>query len=146
MAEYISKNMLLRAINSNVASEHRSRCVQLLEAILNAPTVDVVPKSEADYWKNQAFHACMNNGCLDPNIIKHLRTEVDFDLLKSSVTHKEEKAYAKGYADAKADLLEKLQADIARDEILAEYGDEFFEGRIAGFKAVINYLNAEDEE
>lgn len=70
----------------------------------------------------------------------------ELDLLKSTITHKEEEAYNKGYADAKADILEKLQADIARDEILAEYGDEFFEGRIAGFKAVINYLNAEDEE
>lgn len=70
----------------------------------------------------------------------------DLDLLKSTIAHKEEEAYNKGYADAKADILEKLQADIARDEILAEYGDEFFEGRIAGFKAVINYLNVEDEE
>lgn len=70
----------------------------------------------------------------------------DLDLLKSTITHKEEEAYNKGYADAKADILEKLQADIERDETLAEYGDEFFEGRIAGFKAVINYLNAESEE
>lgn len=42
--------------------------------------------------------------------------------------------------------MEKLQADIARDEILAEYGDELFEGRIAGFKVVMNYLNAEGED
>lgn len=115
MGEYISKNMLLRTINSNVVGEHRSRCVQLLEAILNAPTVDVVPRAE-------------------------------LDLLKSTITHKEEEAYNKGYEDAKADILEKLQADIARDEILAEYGDEFFEGRIAGFKAVIIYILSEDEE
>ena len=25
--------------------------------------------SEVEYWKKQCFHACMNNGCLDPNII-----------------------------------------------------------------------------
>jgi hypothetical protein len=70
----------------------------------------------------------------------------DLDLLKSLITHKEEEAYNKGYEDAKADILEKLQADIERDETLAEYGDELFEGRIAGFKAVINYLNAEGEK
>lgn len=72
--------------------------------------------------------------------------KTDLDLLKSTITHKEEEAYNKGYADAKADILEKLQADIERDETLAEYGDELFEGRIAGFKAVMNYLNAEGEK
>jgi hypothetical protein len=46
MAEYISRNELLRVINSNVAEAHNERCAQLLEAILNAPTTDVVPKSE----------------------------------------------------------------------------------------------------
>lgn len=74
------------------------------------------------------------------------KAKTDLDLLKSTITHKEEEAYNKGYEDAKADILEKLQADIARDEVLAEYGDELFEGRIAGFKVVMNYLNAEGEK
>lgn len=115
MHEYISRNELLKAVQSNVAKAHNERCAQILEAILNAPTVDVVPRAE-------------------------------LDLLKSTITHKEEEAYNKGYEDAKVDILEKLQADIARDEILAEYGDEFFEGRIAGFKAVIIYILSEDEK
>ena len=67
------------------------------------------------------------------------------DTLKSLITQKEDEAYNKGYADAKADLLEKLQSDIARDEILAEYGDELFEGRIAGFKVLISYLKEESD-
>lgn len=41
MAEYISRDDLLNAINSNVAEAHNERCSQLLEAILNAPTADV---------------------------------------------------------------------------------------------------------
>lgn len=52
MDEYINKNMLLRTTNSNVVGEHRSRCAQLLEAIINAPTVDVVPRTELDTLKS----------------------------------------------------------------------------------------------
>lgn len=92
-----------------------------------------------------------NIDCAECNAIEDLvdfiaDKDLNIDLLKSTITHKEEEAYNKGYEDAKADILEKLQADIARDEILAEYGDELFEGRIAGFKAVINYILSEDEE
>ena len=93
-----------------------------IKMIEGLPDADVVPKSEVEMFK------------------------IKFDILKSTVTHKEEQAYNKGYADAKADILEKLQADIARDEILAAYGDELFEGRIAGFKAIMNYLNSEGED
>ena len=78
------------------------------------------------------------------SLINKQKTELD--LLKSTITHKEEEAYNTGYADAKADILEKLQADIERDETLAEYGDELFEGRIAGFKAVMNYILSEGED
>jgi hypothetical protein len=42
MAEYISRDDLLNVINTNVAEAHNERCCQLLEAILNAPTADVV--------------------------------------------------------------------------------------------------------
>ena len=42
MAEYISRDDLLNVINANVAEAHNERCSQLLEAILNAPTADVV--------------------------------------------------------------------------------------------------------
>lgn len=42
MSEYIDRNELLKNINENVAEAHNERCSQLLEAILNAPTADVV--------------------------------------------------------------------------------------------------------
>lgn len=42
MAEYINRDDLLNAINTNVAEAHNERCSQLLEAILNAPIADVV--------------------------------------------------------------------------------------------------------
>lgn len=48
MDEYISRNELLKDVQSNVAEAHNERCAQLLEAILNAPTADVVPKSEVE--------------------------------------------------------------------------------------------------
>lgn len=78
------------------------------------PTADVVPKSEVD-------------------------------ILKSTITHKEDEAYNKGYEDAKADILEKFQAeilpDIERNELLAGYGDEFFEGRVNAFHIAIGVLD-----
>lgn len=42
MSRYIDRNELLKTINENVAEAHNERCSQLLEAILNAPTADVV--------------------------------------------------------------------------------------------------------
>jgi hypothetical protein len=42
MGEYISRGDLLNVINTNVAEAHNERCCQLLEAILKAPTADVV--------------------------------------------------------------------------------------------------------
>ena len=46
MNEYIDRDRLLKTINENVAESGNERCAQILEAILNAPTVDVAPKSE----------------------------------------------------------------------------------------------------
>ena len=43
MAEYISRDDLLKVIYANVAKKHNERCSQLLEAILNAPPADVAP-------------------------------------------------------------------------------------------------------
>ena len=42
MSRYIDADELLKTINKNVAEAHNERCAQLLEAILNAPTADVV--------------------------------------------------------------------------------------------------------
>ena len=42
MSEYIDRNELLKNIHKNPAEPHNERCSQLLEAILNAPTADVV--------------------------------------------------------------------------------------------------------
>lgn len=50
MAEYIDKNELLATINRNRAEAHNERCAQLLEAILQAPTEDVVPRSEVEKY------------------------------------------------------------------------------------------------
>ena len=46
MSEYIDRDKLLKTINENIAEAHNERCAQILEAILNAPTADVAPKSE----------------------------------------------------------------------------------------------------
>lgn len=116
MDDYISKKELLRAIfDLKVAESHSERCSQLLEVILKAPVIDVVPKS-------------------------------DLDTLKSLITHKEDEAYNKGYADAKADLLEKLKAEVERAETIAKYGDDFYEGKAEGVNAAMNCILSEGEE
>ena len=46
--EYIERNALLQEINKNRAEAHDERCAQILEAILNASTADVV---ERDVFK-----------------------------------------------------------------------------------------------
>lgn len=130
-------------------SEASRNDIPIDDALDLVTTADVVPKREVKELirENESLAKTVNEAS---ELIHKLKSKIvpraDLDTLKSLITHKEEEAYNKGYADAKADLLEKLQADIARDEILAEYGDEFFEGRIAGFKAVINYILSEDEE
>lgn len=42
--EYIERNALLKEIHRAPAEAHNERCAQLLEAILYAPTADVVPR------------------------------------------------------------------------------------------------------
>lgn len=34
------------------------------------PTADVAPRAEVEYWKEQCFNACMNNGCSDETIVR----------------------------------------------------------------------------
>lgn len=62
MDEYISRNELLKAVQSNVAEAHNERCGQLLEAILNAPTADVVPRETVEQLQkeNEALTINMN--------------------------------------------------------------------------------------
>lgn len=55
MMEYINRNKLLRTINENIAEAHNERCSQLLEAILNAPTADVVEVRHG-YWVHNEDH------------------------------------------------------------------------------------------
>lgn len=82
------------------------------------------------------------------SIIKKANQELqkEIDLLKSTITHKEEEAYTKGYADAKADILEKLQAEVERAETIAKYGDDFYEGKAEGVNAAMNCILSEGEE
>lgn len=42
MSRYIDADTLLNVINRNIAEAHNERCAQILEAILYAPTADVV--------------------------------------------------------------------------------------------------------
>ena len=126
------KTIFTEALNS-----YREKVFQSID---NTTTADVVLRAEL---VTQTFKDAMRIASLqrrNGNLTALVKA-----LITSISTDKEEEAYNKGYEDAKADLLEKLQADIARDEILAEYGDELFEGRIAGFKALISYLKEEGD-
>lgn len=142
MDEYVKKSEAVDVIVKNPYNVAFKQ-IKVIKAIEDLPSADVVLRAEVEELKreNESLAKTVNEAS---ELIRKHKSKLD--LLKSTITHKEEDAYNKGYADAKADISEKLQADIERDETLAEYGDEFFEGRIAGFKAVINYLNAEGEE
>lgn len=48
------------------------------------PITEAVSKSEMEYWKEQCFHACMNNGCLD----KSIKDEAIMRLVKKEVAKK----------------------------------------------------------
>ena len=63
MAEYISRDDLLTVINANVAEAHNERCSQLLEAILNAPTANVVEVVRCKDCKHATFYSCKNDAC-----------------------------------------------------------------------------------
>ena len=133
MAIYADIDKFTRNLKTN---EYGETTMTKIAIALRNSRVDVVSKSEVE-------QLITLNSQLEAMLFD---TRKEIDILKSTITCKETEAYNEGYADAKADILEKLQADIARDEILAEYGDELFEGRIAGFKAVMNYILSEGEK
>lgn len=99
------------------------------------PRADVVPKSEIE-------QLITLNSQLEAQVFEQQK---EIDLLKSTITHKEEEAYTKGYADAKADILEKLQAEVERAETIAKYGDDFYEGKAEGVNAAMNCILSEGE-
>lgn len=61
MAEYISRDDLLEVIYANVAEKHNERCSQLLEAILNAPTADLVKVVRC---KDCKFYSVFHLACI----------------------------------------------------------------------------------
>ena len=76
MDEYIKREDALKIIGSysKACTEEGKVVADAIRDIIAVitPTADVAPKSEVEHWKLQCFHACMNNGCLDPNIITRL--------------------------------------------------------------------------
>lgn len=123
MAEYISRNELLRVINSNVAEAHNERCTQLLEAILNAPTADVVPRSEVDKSRE------INNSLLEAgqewqkryeNLAREIFAEIEKIINKH---HNECYEYEDGdECDTAITYLSYLSIDI--DELKKKYTEE----------------------
>jgi tRNA G26 N,N-dimethylase Trm1 len=127
MDEYISRNELLKDVNSNVAEADNERCAQILEAILNAPTADVVPKSEVEKLESEIerLKHILNCYALQYGTVKDQQdvTEQcpdckhfvgceeaiwvkrceDFDFVR-----KEDDAYEKGYNDALKDVQEMI--------------------------------------
>lgn len=61
----INYDALLEAINKNPASNPNFRCAQLLEAILNAPTLDPVVHAQwvldASFFNAHVYHCSMCN-------------------------------------------------------------------------------------
>lgn len=64
--EYIERNALLEKINENPAEQHGERCAQILEAILEAPEVDVEHVVRCMFCKYAYINrfTAMENACL----------------------------------------------------------------------------------
>ena len=66
MSKYIDADALLKNINENVAKAHNERCAQLVEAIVYAPTADVVEVvrckdcrwCEVTNWDGEILYGC----------------------------------------------------------------------------------------
>ena len=145
MARYIDADKLIekyeRVIKdpwnkSSAPSSWASAWECVIADIDDIPTADVVPKSEVE-------SIITLNSQLEAQVFD---TRKEADILKSTITHKEEEAYTKGYADAKADILEKLQAEVERAETIAKYGDDFYEGKAEGVNAAMNCILSGGEE
>lgn len=59
---YIDADALLKNINENVAKAHNERCAQLLEAILYAPTADVVEVRHGEWGFDGLGWTCSECG------------------------------------------------------------------------------------
>lgn len=81
MARYVEvdklKNDILMKYKKNweVPCSSEDRLIQSVVTDLRVliemnTTTDVAPRAEVEYWKEQCFRACMNNGCLDKAIVK----------------------------------------------------------------------------
>ena len=63
MSRYIDADALLKNINENVAKAHNERCAQLLEAILYAPTADVVEVRHGEWLEVDSDIGYVEAGC-----------------------------------------------------------------------------------
>lgn len=64
----IDKDDIFETINKNPSGNHAMRCIQLLDAINNAPTIDAVPVvrcKDCNHFIPQ-LRACFNNGAYMP--------------------------------------------------------------------------------
>lgn len=96
--------------------------------IKKSDAVDVIVKYPYNISGKTATAIKMIEGLPDADVVP--RTEVEmfkikFDILKSTVTHKEEKAYNKGYADAVGEIfddIEKITNDYLINRKLSKRG------------------------
>lgn len=110
MDEYISRNELLKDVQSNVAEAHNERCAQLLEAILNAPTADVVPRAEL------AVHSVQDAATILNLQESNKELEAEVERLQKILD-----SYALQYGTVKdqQDVIDKANQELA-SEIFAE--------------------------
>jgi hypothetical protein len=86
-----------------------------------APTADVVPKSEVEYWKQQYFHACVSNGCVDEKVIEYLRTNAEghndpvgedgVDGLESAITQAKSEVAREIFEEIEREINDALQSN-----------------------------------
>lgn len=116
--EYISRKEAILAVTNDGCTAN------VVNVLYHLPSADVAPRAEVEYWKEQCFHACMNNGCLDKAIVKtavakEILEEIERLITKECLIFKDENGI-RGYVDASvhyaiAELKKKYAEDKPND-------------------------------
>lgn len=119
MARYIDADDLKDIITVNRWSNHAMPDV-IGVIIDRTPTADVVPRAEVEYWKEQCFNACMNNGFLDETIVRAAVAREIFEDIEDALDGNYCGDYEADYPIPH--YLEELKDDIA--ELKKKYTEE----------------------
>jgi hypothetical protein len=118
MARYTDIDNLIKIIQDQIIDTNPNDLgykvlTQFIAALNHAPIADVAPRAEVEYWKEQCFHACMNNGCLDKAIVDAAVARELFEEIEGSIAVHAFTSKSEDYADGMYDAIEWVDSKIA---------------------------------